>query len=49
MWGEEKDSMFNVAVEERCQSLRVRILQWERENQENLIAQRADTNANKQH
>ena len=49
MWSEENDSMFNVAVEERCQSLRVRILQWERDNQENLIAQRADTNANKQH
>jgi hemerythrin-like domain-containing protein len=49
MWGEEKDSMFNVAVEERCQSLRVRILQWERENQENLIGHRADTNDNKQH
>ena len=49
MWSEENDSMFNVAVEERCQSLRVRILQWERDNQENLIAQRADTNENKQH
>jgi hemerythrin-like domain-containing protein len=49
MWSEENDSMFNVAVEERCQSLRVRILRWERDNQENLIAQRADTNANKQH
>jgi len=48
-WGEEKDSMFNAAVEERCQSLRVRILQWERENQENLIAQRANTHANNQH
>ena len=35
MWGETRDSMFNVAIEERCQSLRERILQWQRENQDN--------------
>jgi len=27
--------MFNVAMEEKCQSLRDRILQWRRENQDN--------------
>ena len=42
MWGEKKDTMFNVAMEERCQSLQERILQWERENQENWITQRGD-------
>ena len=49
IWSEQKDTMFNVAIEERCQSLRERILQWERENQENWIAQRADSRANGQH
>jgi hemerythrin-like domain-containing protein len=34
-WSNWKDSMFNVAIEERCQSLRERILQWQRENQDN--------------
>jgi len=30
-WNREKDSMFNVAMEEKCHSLRDRILQWQRE------------------
>jgi len=34
-WIDWKDSMFNVAMEEKCQSLRDRILQWRRENQDN--------------
>ncbi len=42
MWGDKKDTMFNVAMEERCQSLHERILQWQRENQENWITQRGD-------
>jgi len=31
-WSEARDSLFNVAIEERCQSLRERILRWERGN-----------------
>jgi len=31
-WRDWKDSLFNVAMEEKCQSLRDRILQWAREN-----------------
>ena len=34
-WSGRKDSMFDVAIEERCQSLRERILHWRRENREN--------------
>jgi len=34
-WTGWKDSMFNVAMEEKCQSLRERILQWRRQNQDN--------------
>jgi len=34
-WIDWKDSMFNVAMEEKCQSLRDRILQWRRESQDN--------------
>jgi hemerythrin-like domain-containing protein len=48
-WAEAKDSMFNVAVEERCQSLRERILQWQRENGENWITPRADPQTKIQH
>jgi hemerythrin-like domain-containing protein len=32
-WGETRDSMFNVAIEERCQSIRERILHWQQESQ----------------
>jgi hemerythrin-like domain-containing protein len=46
VWSEKQDSLFHAVMEERCQSLRERILQWERENQENWIAQRADSRAN---
>ncbi len=49
MWSETKDSMFNVAIEERCQSLRERIVRWERENQEDWIAQRAGSLAKSPH
>lgn len=31
-WNREKDSMFNVAMEEKCHSLRDRILHWQREH-----------------
>jgi len=48
-WAEAKDSMFNVAVEERCQSLRERILQWQRENGENWITPRADPQTKSEH
>ena len=48
-WAEAKDSMFNVAVEERCQSLRERILQWQRENEENWITPHADPQTKSQH
>jgi hemerythrin-like domain-containing protein len=34
-WIDWRDSMFNVAMEEKCQSLRDRILQWRRQNQDN--------------
>jgi hemerythrin-like domain-containing protein len=44
-----RDSMFNMAIEERCQSLRERILQWQRESQKNWITPRADTQAKSQH
>ena len=48
-WGEKQDSLFNAAIEERCRSLRERILQWERENQQSWAAQRAGAAADKQH
>jgi hypothetical protein len=41
-WSDWKDSMFNVAFEEKGQSLRERILQWQRENQDNSKAPCAD-------
>jgi len=34
-WSDWKDSIFSVAFEERCQSLRERILRWQRENSGN--------------
>ncbi|MGA2843557.1 MAG: hemerythrin domain-containing protein [Steroidobacteraceae bacterium] len=49
IWSEQKDTMFNVAIEERCQSLRERILQWERENQENWTTQHAVAHPKNQH
>jgi len=30
-WSDKEDSLFNVAIEEKCQSLRDRILRWGRE------------------
>ena len=48
-WDEKQDSLFNAAIEERCQTLRERILQWERENQENWLAQRADSHLDSHH
>jgi len=48
-WSDRKDSLFNVAFEERCQSLRERIVQWQRENQDILMTQRVDSHANYQH
>ncbi len=49
VWSEKQDSLFNAAIEERCQTLRERILQWERENQENWLAQRADSHLDSHH
>ena len=49
VWSEKQDSLFNAAIEERCQTLRERILQWERENQENWLAQRADLHLDSHH
>lgn len=48
-WSDRKDSLFNVAFEERCQSLRERIVQWQRENPDILMTQRVDSHANYQH
>jgi len=48
-WRDKQDSLFNAAIEERCRSLRERILLWERENQQSWTAQRADAGADKQH
>ena len=42
-WSDWKDSLFNVAFEERCQSIGERILQWQRENR------RADSQAKNRH
>jgi len=36
-WSDKKDALFNVGIEERCHSLRDRVLRWERENRENQI------------
>jgi len=35
-WSDWKDSIFSVAFEERCQSLRERILRWQRKSQDNF-------------
>lgn len=40
-WDDRKDSLFHVAMEEKCQSLRDRILRWARENKERASRQRA--------
>jgi hemerythrin-like domain-containing protein len=34
-WTDTENSLFNVAMEEKCQSLRDRVLLWEQENREN--------------
>ena len=50
IWSEKKDTMFNVAIEEKCQSLRERILQWERQKSGgSWITQRTDSHAKNQH
>ena len=48
-WSDWKDSLFSVAFQERCQSLRERILQWQRDNQDIWVTQRADSRAKNQH
>jgi len=48
-WSEARDTMFNVAIEERCQSLRERILQWQRKHRENWITPHADVQPKSQH
>ena len=40
-WNDKTESLFNVAMEERCQSLRDRILRWGRENKESRIDRRS--------
>jgi hemerythrin-like domain-containing protein len=39
-WNDRTETLFNVAMEERCQSLRDRILRWGRENEESRIDRR---------
>src|SRR5215471_728855 len=39
-WSDETETLFNVAMEEKCHSLRDRILRWGRENNENRIVDR---------
>jgi hemerythrin-like domain-containing protein len=40
-WNDKTESLFSVAMEERCQSLRDRILRWGRENKESRIDRRS--------
>ncbi len=46
-WSDWKDSLFNVAFQEKCHSLRERILQWQQENQN--VTQRAGSRTKNQH
>ena len=39
-WNDKTETLFDVAMEEKCRSLRDRILQWARENNENRIVDR---------
>jgi hemerythrin-like domain-containing protein len=39
-WNDKTETLFNVAMEEKCHSLRDRILRWNRENNENRLADR---------
>ena len=39
-WNDKTETLFDVAMEEKCRSLRDRILQWGRENNENRIVDR---------
>lgn len=48
-WSEAEDLLFNVAMEEKCESIRERILQWQRESRENRITPHADSLAKSQH
>jgi hemerythrin-like domain-containing protein len=48
-WSDWKDSMFNVAFEEKCQSIRERILHWQQENRDIWTTHRADSQAKNQH
>jgi hemerythrin-like domain-containing protein len=47
-WSDWKDSIFSVAFEEKGQSLRERILQWQRENRDNSKAPGANLLAKNQ-
>ena len=42
-WSETEDSLFNVAMEEKCESIRDHILHWQREKRENRITPHADS------
>ena len=48
-WSETEDSLFNIAIEEKCESIRERILQWQRENRENRITPHADSLGKSRH
>ena len=39
-WDDKTETLFNVAMEEKCRSLRDRILRWGRENNDNRIVER---------
>ncbi len=48
-WSETEDSLFNVAIEEKCASIRERILQWQRKTRQNWITPHADPVAKSHH
>ncbi|MGO9702233.1 MAG: hemerythrin domain-containing protein [Xanthobacteraceae bacterium] len=48
-WRETKDSLFNVAIEEKCESIREHILHWQRENSEGWMTPDADSAVKSQH
>ena len=42
-WNDKTETLFNVAMEEKCHSLRERILRWGRESNENRIVDRTNS------
>ena len=39
-WGDKTETLFNIAMDEKCHSLRDRVLRWGRENSENRTVDR---------